>query len=658
MHITQRVFVRAITALAFLAVIMWTGLLHSHAALAKGDAGDGKAYGLVESAPNGGVIGLWVLGGVTYNATEATEFEANEGPFVIGACVKVEYTDATTPFTALKMQTEPISDCNGGSGTSTPEASETPEASRTPESSRTPEASETPESSRTPQTTGTPEGDEDVKGLVESMPSPGLVGAWKIGGVEYNATAATHFEQNDGPLVVGACVQVEYSSSTTPRTAIEIKTEDQGECLGGGSGTPGATGTPGTTSTPGTEAEVRGRVDSFPTGLVGDWVVNGITYSATSATEFKEEHGSFGNNVCVKIHYNTTSSPFVMREIETEQDFRCGGSGGSGGGDDSSENELYGVLQSFPADMIGTWNVGGVSVEVDASTELDQEHGPFDVGVTVKVHFTVDANGVSHATEIETKFDREDDGRDDDGNGSVDGAEGHAFGLLESLPADKMGVWAISGVDYTVNASTKLKENNGSFAVGARVKAEYYLDANGGRIAHEIETTSSTGDASSADHFKVFGFVDQMPAGGFVGTWLINNTSFEAASSAQFKEEHGILGLGAYVAVEYSVQNGVNQVHEIETHVPPGAGSDDSVGKIESIGNGATAANVSAGATWNIGGVNYTVSAATDLKELNGDLVVGATVLVNSYTANGAQVATQIRTIQLDSQILLPIVKR
>jgi len=667
-----------VTALAVMAVLVWTGLWGSHAAFASGD--NPKANGILQSAPASTLVGSWTIGGVVYQATSSTEFEANEGPFVTGACVKVEYLDSTSPFTALKMQTEPASDCNGTStpdasetpdGTGTPEASRTPDGTGTPESSRTPNGTGTPESSRTPNGTGTPEssrtpeasetpgGGEDVKGLVQSMPSPGLIGSWTIGGVAYETTSSTRFKQEDGPFVVGACVEVEYSSSSTPRTATEIKTQEQEECSRGGTGTPGATTTPGATGTPSGEAEARGRVDSFPTGLVGNWVVNGVTYSASSATEFKEDHGSFGQNACVKIHYSTTSTPFEIREIETEQDYRCsGGSNGGGGEGEDHENELYGVLQSFPDGFIGTWNVGGVTFEVDASTELNREHGQFEIGSTVKVHFSVDSNGVNHASEIETKYGREDEGHDDDGNGSVDGSEGHAYGVLENLPANKLGVWTISGVDYTVDSSTKLKENDGAFAVGGRVKIEYYLGANGERIAHEIETTSSTGDSSSADHFKVFGFVDQMPASSFVGQWVINNITFEADTSTKFKEEHGILGLGAYVAVEYSSQGGVNQIHEIETHVPPGAGSTDRVGEIESIGS-VSAAGVSASATWSIGGITYSVTAATDLKELSGDFAVGATASVNSYAAaDGTQVATQIRTINLVQRMLLPIVKK
>lgn len=39
------------------------------------------------------------------------------------------------------------------------------------------------------------------------------------------------------------------------------------------------------------------------------------------------------------------------------------------------------------------------------------------------------------------------------------------------------------------------------------------------------------------------------------------------------------------VEVEYSVQDGANILHELETHVPSGAGVNDAVGKIESMGD-------------------------------------------------------------------------
>ena len=133
---------------------------------------------------------------------------------------------------------------------------------------------------------------------------------------------------------------------------------------------------------------------------------------------------------------------------------------------------------------------------------------------------------------------------------------------------------------------------------------------------------------------------------------------FVAGATAQFKEEHGLLGVGAYVAVEYSVVNGVNQVHEIETHVPPGAGPLLDIGTIDDKGGTLAAAGVQA-TTWVIGGVSYTVIPATDLNDVQWALAVGSTAVVNSYlAADGSRVATQIRGITLSDHLFLPVVGR
>jgi hypothetical protein len=83
---------------------------------------------------------------------------------------------------------------------------------------------------------------------------------------------------------------------------------------------------------------------------------------------------------------------------------------------------------------------------------------------------------------------------------------------------------------------------------------------------------------------QVFGIVDQMPSGGLVGTWIVDNVEYVAGAGARFDETNAVLGIGAYVAVEYSVQGGVKQVHEIEAHVPPGAGPQTQLGKIDDKG--------------------------------------------------------------------------
>ena len=327
-----------------------------------------------------------------------------------------------------------------------------------------------------------------------------------------------------------------------------------------------------------------GRIESFPADLVGAWVVGGVTYNADGSSEFKQEDGAFAVGACVKIHALTTTTPATIREVRTERDYRCGGTAGRRDGGAAGEGEIYGVLQSFPANLIGEWNVAGMTYVADTGTEFVQANGAFAVGVTVKVHFSTDAAGVNRAREIETKYANDSGGSDDDGNGSYEGAEGHAYGIADSVPSGLVGAWSIGGVSYTATADTKFEQTDGALVNGARVKVEYYLGAGGERIAKKIESTTENGGATAPDNFKVFGFVDQMPSGGLVGTWIVDNVTYVAGAGAKFDETNAVLGIGAYVGVEYSVQNGEKQVHEIEAHVPPGAGPQTFLGTIDDKG--------------------------------------------------------------------------
>lgn len=523
-------------------------------------------------------------------------------------------------------------------------------------------------------------------GRIAAMPTGSFIGAWTIGGVNFVSTAATDIRQDKGALAVGGCAEVEYVGAAQPFTATKIASKNADDCSGGGvqtstpgatttgtpsgteTSTPGATttGTPSATPVPGNEQESTGIVASMPTsGFVGAWVINGASYSTTSSTEFKQRNGPLMVGACVKIHYSTSGATLVVREMETEALSDCNGAlvtpgatpNGTATVTPGAQGELYGVLQSFPAGLVGNWNIGGMTFVASASTEFKQERGAFAVGVTVKVHFSVDSSGAKQAREIETKVANE-RGNDDNGNGSVEGAEGHAFATIDSFPTGLTGQWSIGGIAYQASASTIFAQSDGAFAVGAKVKVEYFVNGSGQRIARRIETTTATGDATVPTHFKLFGFVNAMPVNGRVGQWTVDNATLVTDANTQFKENNGLLGVGAYVAVEYSVQGGQTLVHEIETHIPPGAGANFLLGTLDDKG-GALQAAAQQATTWKIGGVNYTVSAATALNAVQSGLEVGKTVLVNSYTAaDGSQVATQISGITIASKVYLPVARR
>ncbi len=644
-------------------VLASMGLLFAGWSAAYADSND--LVGLVEARPDNGPLGEWKIGGMSFRAGRDTKFKLENGLLTVGACAEVEYSGDDSPHRAKKIASKAAGDCAGEAtetptpmstetvtDTVTPTSTETVTGTATPTSTATVTGTVTPTDTVTPESTPTPtpqatgDGHEhEVKGSIEEKPEFGLLGLWTIDGVQYRAIPGTKFKQENGPLVVGACVEVEYVRAVAPYIAKSIKTEDN--CEGA---TPDATPTVVPTApAPGTQREFFGHADTIPDGLVGVWTIDGVNYTATNDTEFKPRRGGFLPGVCLFVH----AKEGVIKEMETAQEFRC-----DANGTPSVQGELFGLLQSFPDGLIGEWNIGGLTVVADASTEFKQERNNFAVGSIVKVKFYVTTDKVIHAVKIENKFKPNGHGNDHDDDDDHGGAEGHAFGVIDSLPTGALtGDWTISGVVYRATDKTKFREGNGAFAAGAKVKVEYYVDADGNRVAQEIETTKSTGGALG-DNRKLFGAVGQMPAGGFIGEWVVDNIPFVTDGNSLFDEEHGPLALGAFVEVEYAMKDGQNVIHRIATHVPPGAGDNHGAGKIEKIGDDSAvaAADLNANATWVINGKSYQVTPATDLNQLKGELKVGSDALVNSYTAaDGSQVATQISAVTLNNHVFLPL---
>lgn len=268
------------------------------------------------------------------------------------------------------------------------------------------------------------------------------------------------------------------------------------------------------------------------------------------------------------------------------------------------------------------------------------------MGVLVEVHFTTDANGVHCARKIESKST--------DG-GAAPGQEGHAYGVVEAMPTGSpIGLWRIGGVDYTATAATRFQQTDGPLTVGVTVKVEYVQSANGAHTAKKIATTSTTGNPTNPQHAKVYGFVEQRPATGYIGQWMVGGVSYTADQTTRFDETRGLLVVGAYVEVEYVPGNG-NWIYKLETHVPPGAGPGDRVGAIQQTGAGLLSLD-RVDAIWIIDGVSYQVVPATVLDDTRGALTVGTLAAVNSYTdGNGNRIATMIRGVTLSQRFYLPL---
>ena len=116
------------------------------------------------------------------------------------------------------------------------------------------------------------------------------------------------------------------------------------------------------------------------------------------------------------------------------------------------------------------------------------------------------------------------------------------YGVIDTLPVTGLlGVWRIGGLDYQVDAATRLDDEGGPYAVGQQVKVEYRLDVAGNRLAKEIERSNDDGGVSDPDHTKLVGYVGSMPPlGTFQGDWQIAGADFVADANTVFEEEHGL----------------------------------------------------------------------------------------------------------------------
>ena len=312
-----------------------------------------------------------------------------------------------------------------------------------------------------------------------------------------------------------------------------------------------------------------------------------------------------------------------------------------------SDNKAFGTIDALPGgSTVGTWTIGSLPYVVSTTTVL--EDGPFSVGLLVEVHFSVATDRSLNATRIEGK----------PAVSADDQALAFAYGLIEVIPGPGfIGTWQIGGVSYDATASTQFEQDEGTFATGVCAKIRYQSD-NGTNMAAKIET-EPPGDCPTANGVplnRAFGFVDQMPSTGFVGTWVIAGLNYDVSISTQFKEENGVLVSGAYVGMQYTIQGGVKVAQQIETHVPPEAGDINAFGQLQL--SSLQRIDLRAADIWQIDGQPYTITTATLLDDSQGDLSNGQQVHVNAFEQNGGFVATKVMALGDSNILFLPIVIR
>ena len=541
--------------------------------------------GKLSALPAAGLIGLWIIDGVDYMATSTTIFEQSDGPFAIGACVEIEFVRQNDQNIALSIKTDDDCDNNGGLSPN----------------------------------------EKESKGIIDSLPE-GLIGLWVVDGLEYTATINTEFDHSHGDFSPGMCVEIEYIEVNSLRQALEIESESADDC--GGSGEE-------------ENFETKALLEALPEdGLIGTWLIGGQAYTSTAQTRFDQGYGAFEIGTCLEVRYRLEGDERIATKIKSKRSHSCYD---NDDGDDD-DYEAYGLIEALPTDGgLGVWMIGGLPYLISDTTKL--EHGPFVIGLLVKVHFVPLPDGTLLATKVEGKHKVHDN----------DIHSAKAYGVVEMRPDNgSIGLWKISGITYTATAQSKFDDDAGEPVVGACVKVRYRVKDNR-NLLFKIETEDladcldDTGNALN----RAIGFIEDMPAQGFVGAWVVAGNIYEVTTATEIEEGHGILTLSAFVKIKYTIKNGVRLVHKIETHVPPNVGKINVTGKLKTNPNRLSlSANT---LTWLVNGQAYTILDVTLLEDSYADLVDGQQVQLNAYDQEGELIATKVTAL---SQVYLPMVIR
>ena len=249
-------------------------------------------------------------------------------------------------------------------------------------------------------------GNGQAQGVISVKPDNGFIGEWVIDTNTVVVDQATEIKQA-ALLNVGGCARLTYQLQGTTKQALVIEGQPAGDCGLHGTATPTVTVTPddhggddhhgGGDDDKDMRNTPHGRINSFPAGLLGNWVISGTTYVVTKTTQLEQRYGAFAVGACVQVKSDKSTTPPTALRIRTKQDFVCtsdddhgndGHDGHPGFPPGLAHGTLFGVIQTFPTTTLtGTWKIGGMSLVADNKTKFNQEHGAFAISVTVQVDF-------------------------------------------------------------------------------------------------------------------------------------------------------------------------------------------------------------------------------------------------------------------------------
>ena len=223
----------------------------------------GEVSGLVQSLPQGGLVGSWTVAGHVIRVVSATQIDQERGGVAVGANVEVHGTTATD-------------------GTIT--------ASRV----------EVLASAAPPHPTDDL-GVEDLLGIIDALPAQSLVGTWRVAGISIAVDGSTVLDAEHAAFAIGTLVEV--TAVTAPDGTLHA-TRIEGKLGQGASVAP---------------VRFWGHIVDLPSSaLTGLWKVDDTIVTVQASTELHVDAGPFAIGAIVEVSgWSQSDGTTVAREITT-----------------------------------------------------------------------------------------------------------------------------------------------------------------------------------------------------------------------------------------------------------------------------------------------------------------------------------------------------
>lgn len=315
------------------------------------------------------------------------------------------------------------------------------------------------------------------------------------------------------------------------------------------------------------------------------------------------------------------------------------------GDDPPGGQQVTGVVNSFPAALVGRWTVENVVYTATTTTHFEMSEGPFYTGACVRLVFDP-AN--HNALSIETQS-HEDCGSE---------ASLQLIGIINQAPSvytntisgtpSLTATWTISGTQFVSTSATEFDTENGPLTAGACASVKYRV-VNGANLAGEISSEKIYRCLGPIAFNQAFGHLVTFPSN-LIGSWVISDTAgvsltFTSNASTVIFDKGATLQTGACVGVKYYTNGGMN----IASFILVG-GSQLCAGQFGGAAPpskivatiGARPSGVISG-TWMLAGVTFTATQQTEVdEEEENNLAVGSCASAKYDPTNGAMLIHEL----------------